>query len=516
MKIKITVLKLALVACLLYFFVPVSFSQTSTPSFVNPVIQMGKVTISGKIADMRKVRIDKPVQVIFSLSHPISGEVVKKEIMTDSCGNYSVDLEFETNPVVVGLVTNLNRGKAIYLEIGNNRDIKLDFAYKKDGSIKLLKYPKSELTEKDMLSGMDILSKVADYHSKRKPLQLYNSSPESYMEYAKVGIRDRINLVDKDTLLSDPFKDYIKKDVFFFCSTFLFDYESEMKLNYRNFHNGDLIPDSLKIATPTLGYYSFMKDINLNSKLCLYSFLFPDFQEQMLRNDTLNISPIGTTPIAAWQRTVKNRISALIGFDNGQYYDVLTANSYARQLNVDVKPLSEIQKQNIHVYFQGGEIEKILLHENEKALRRVSSIEPLVVKDCSDIPDANHLIADILKNNVGKVIIVDLWATWCSPCLMALKEMRHLELPLKSEELAHVYITDDSSSKALWGKMIKEMDGQQYYLDRKCWENLLDKYSFEGVPSYLIFNKKGELKSKFTGYRGNRQMAEFIKDALKL
>ena len=76
-------------------------------------------------------------------------------------------------------------------------------------------------------------------------------------------------------------------------------------------------------------------------------------------------------------------------------------------------------------------------HENEKALRRVSSIEPLVVKDCSDIPDANHLIADILKNNVGKVIIVDLWATWCSPCLMALKEMRHLELPLKSEELAH-------------------------------------------------------------------------------
>ena len=78
MKIKITVLKLALVACLLYFFVPVSFSQTSTLSFVNPVIHMGKVTISGKIADMGKARLDKPVQVIFSLCHPISGEVVKK------------------------------------------------------------------------------------------------------------------------------------------------------------------------------------------------------------------------------------------------------------------------------------------------------------------------------------------------------------------------------------------------------------------------------------------------------
>jgi thioredoxin-related protein len=99
---------------------------------------------------------------------------------------------------------------------------------------------------------------------------------------------------------------------------------------------------------------------------------------------------------------------------------------------------------------------------------------------------------------------------------MALKEMRHLELPLKSEELAHVYITDNSSSKALWAKMIKEMGGQQYYLDAKIWEKLMDKYSFEAIPSYLIFNKKGELKSKFTGYRGNRQMAEFIKDALKL
>ncbi len=514
MKIKITVRNLALVACLLYFFVPVCFSQTSTPSFVNPVIQMGKVTISGKIADMGKARLDKPVQVIFSLCHPISGEVVKKEIMTDSCGNYSIDLEFETNPAIVSVCAGLNLEKTIMFEFRQNKDIKIDLVYAKDGSIKLVDYPMSEFTESDMFSGMGLFSKVANYHSKRKPLQVYNGSPESYLKYVKIEVSDRINLVDKTSLLSDSFKDYIKKDAFFFCSTFLFDYEGEMQFNYRDFHNGDLMPDSLKIATPTLGYYSFMKDINLNSKLCLYSVLFPDFQEQVLRNDTLNIPPIGTTPIGEWQRTVKKRISALIGFDSGQYYDVLTANSYARQLNADVKPLSEIQKQNIHAYFQGGEIEKILLHENEKALRRVSSIESLVIKDCSDISDANHLIADILKNNAGKVIIVDLWATWCSPCLMALKEMRHLELPLKSEELAHVYITGDSSSKALWSKMIKEMGGQQYYLDSKCWENLLAKYSFESIPSYLIFNKKGELKSIFTGYCGNRQITELIKDIL--
>ncbi len=515
MKTKITVLKLALVTCLLCFCVPMCFSQSFTPSFVNPVIQMGKVKISGRITDMGKARFDKPVQMIFSLSHPISGEILKKEIMTDSCGNYFVNLEFETIPVIVGLCTDLNLEKAILLEIGNNQDIKLDFAYAKDGSIKFEDYPKSELTESDMLSGMDLFSKVAGYHSNRVRPKLYNKSPEAYLKYAEVGVNDRINLVDKDTLLSEPFKSYMKKNVFLFCSAFQFDYEGEIKLNYSDFNQGDQIPDTFKIATPTLGYYNFMKDINLNSKLCLYSFLFPDFQEQVLRNDTLNIPPIGTTPIAEWQRTVKNRISTLIGFDNGQYYDVLTANSYARQLNVDVNPLSEIQKQNIHAYFQGGEIEKILLHENEKALSRVSSIESLVVKDSSDIPDADHLMADILKNNVGKVIVVDLWATWCSPCLMALKEMRHLDLPLKSDELAHVYITGNSSSKALWGKMIKEMGGQQHYLDAKIWENLMDKYSFEAIPSYLIFNKKGELKSKFTGYRGNRQMAELIKDALK-
>jgi len=38
----------------------------------------------------------------------------------------------------------------------------------------------------------------------------------------------------------------------------------------------------------------------------------------------------------------------------------------------------------------------------------------------------------------------------------------------------------------------------------------MDTFQFEGIPSYVIFDKKGEVRHKFTAYPGNEKMQASI------
>ena len=77
----------------------------------------------------------------------------------------------------------------------------------------------------------------------------------------------------------------------------------------------------------------------------------------------LNIPAISDTPVEEWINNVKATLSNLVGFNSGQFYDLLAAHAYAKQFKEEMNSLSEKQIDNINKYFKGkkGEIAKILL-----------------------------------------------------------------------------------------------------------------------------------------------------------
>jgi hypothetical protein len=93
------------------------------------------------------------------------------------------------------------------------------------------------------------------------------------------------------------------------------------------------------------------------------------YGKEILKNKTLALPEIADRDVSSWLASVKAILSGLVGFKDGQYYDILAANAYGRQLIQEGRPLTEKQKKNISDYWKEGEIAKILLRKNQVVVK---------------------------------------------------------------------------------------------------------------------------------------------------
>ena len=154
-----------------------------------------------------------------------------------------------------------------------------------------------------------------------------------------------------------------------------------------------------------------------------------------------------------------------------------------------------------------------ILQQNDDLLKRIEEAKHSTAYKIVNIDD-NLEGADIFKALIapykGKPLLVDFWATWCGPCKAAMKTI----LPVK-EALAgkvnFIYVTGPSSPKKTWEMTIPDIHGDHYYVTEKQYSALLQQFESNGIPTYVIVDKNGNVKNKYIGYPGNEVMEEQLK-----
>lgn len=147
----------------------------------------------------------------------------------------------------------------------------------------------------------------------------------------------------------------------------------------------------------------------------------------------------------------------------------------------------------------------------QETLDALAKADMSLVQATPDVAD-DKIFDAIIAPHKGKVVMVDLWNTWCGPCRAAL----NVNEPEKSGDLASddivwIYIADESSPIAKYTTMIPEIKGLHYRLSGDQMRTIDTHFNVDGIPFYILVDRNG----KATGRPDLRDHDKFKKTLLE-
>ena len=135
---------------------------------------------------------------------------------------------------------------------------------------------------------------------------------------------------------------------------------------------------------------------------------------------------------------------------------------------------------------EASEIKNLIIYE-----------EPKKYDNLSFLDDKNNELK--LNSFKGNIILLNFWATWCAPCK---EEMPSLDLLEENKELNNlkifpINVGKDNLNKASSFFNNLKIRNLNLYFDNP--QTLAKKLSLRGIPTTILFNKKGDEFARIVG-----------------
>ena len=133
---------------------------------------------------------------------------------------------------------------------------------------------------------------------------------------------------------------------------------------------------------------------------------------------------------------------------------------------------------------------------------------PLLATDNVNVTTSTNtieLLNQQLKNEIGNVVYVDFWASWCIPCRQSFPWMNNLKAKYQAKGLTIISINLDHS-RALADEFLKEVTANfPVIYDPKGL--IARKYKLKGMPSSFIVDRTGKIVSAHVGFTQAKSLA---------
>jgi len=146
--------------------------------------------------------------------------------------------------------------------------------------------------------------------------------------------------------------------------------------------------------------------------------------------------------------------------------------------------LAKFQKLTVYLKDEKRRIELVNNFNNLKFTLKGSALPNEVFKD----PEGKDVK---LQTYAGNYIYIDLWASWCKPCIAEIPNLHKLEKEYKDKNVVFVSISLDAD-KSDWKKKMAELklEGNQLHLGDSMYDKLMN---ISGIPHFILYDPTGKL-----------------------
>ena len=164
---------------------------------------------------------------------------------------------------------------------------------------------------------------------------------------------------------------------------------------------------------------------------------------------------------------------------------------------IDKSDITKTKKEETNIKFESQPF--TLISTNEKFISIQST--------------PNGLDFDEFKGK--KAVLVDIFATWCPPCIESIPKLRDVKEKYKDNfEIVSVLFQDDKTAEEM-KKFIEEYKINYTITMGGDNQKLADEFNVKKIPEMFLFSKDGKFVKKFIGKVSQEELERYIKVAIE-
>lgn len=153
----------------------------------------------------------------------------------------------------------------------------------------------------------------------------------------------------------------------------------------------------------------------------------------------------------------------------------------------------------------------------KKLLRNIPIPEAAPAVDFRFADKDGNMVA--LSDFKGKVVYIDVWATWCGPCKAQIPHLKKLEEEFHGNpDIVFMSVsTDKSADHQKWLDMVKSenLGGVQLFAGDRASTDISGPYKISGIPRFILVGKDGNLINIDAPRPSSSEIRPMLEKALK-
>jgi peroxiredoxin len=113
--------------------------------------------------------------------------------------------------------------------------------------------------------------------------------------------------------------------------------------------------------------------------------------------------------------------------------------------------------------------------------------------------------------NKGKIVVVNVFATWCAPCVTEVPDFVRAHTTYPEDKLAMLGVSIDEDKRELANFIVEQNISYPVY---RVGEEFTMKYHIEVIPQTYVHAQNGKLYKRFDGMITFEELQEIIEHLL--